>query len=236
MRIDMRQIALDTETTGIGHDKGHRIIEIGCVELIDRKLTGNTYHVYLNPERPVDPGAFKVHGISDDFLKDKPLFNQIGAAFLDFVTDAELIIHNAPFDTGFINAEFSRMKKMPVLETVSRIVDTLVIARQKHPGQKNNLDALCKRYSIDNSNRQLHGALVDAEILARVYLAMTGGQIQLFGEGDSDNDIRLPSQEKTQPIQVYDFPVLEASQDESASHAAFVKKIAQKAGVDYWEE
>lgn len=230
----MRQIALDTETTGIGHDKGHRIIEIGCVEFINRKLTGNTFHVYINPQRLVDPGAFKVHGIGDDFLKDKPLFNDICTDFLEFIQDAELIIHNAPFDTGFINMELGRLKNKPVLETISQVTDTLVMARQKHPGQKNNLDALCKRYSIDNSNRQLHGALLDAEILAKVYLAMTGGQIQLFGEDETENEIFLQMQENS--ASVLDFPIVQAEADELASHEKFVEEIGKKAKVDYWEK
>lgn len=230
----MRQIALDTETTGIGHDKGHRIIEIGCVEFINRKLTGNTFHVYINPQRLVDPGAFKVHGIGDDFLKDKPLFNDICTDFLAFIQDAELIIHNAPFDTGFINMELGRLKNKPILETITRVTDTLVMARQKHPGQKNNLDALCKRYSIDNSNRQLHGALLDAEILAKVYLAMTGGQIQLFGEDETENEIFLQMQENS--ASVLDFPIVQAEADELASHEKFVEEIGKKAKVDYWEK
>src|SRR3990167_8633689 len=155
----MRQIVLDTETTGLGADKGHRIIEIGCVELVDRKLTGNHFHTYLNPEREVDEGAYRVHGISRDFLEDKPYFREISNDFIEYVDGAELIIHNAPFDVGFLNAELKKINHRAPIETICTILDTLVFARKKHPGQRNTLDALCKRYGIDNSNRTLHGAL-----------------------------------------------------------------------------
>jgi DNA polymerase III subunit epsilon len=176
----MRQIVLDTETTGLETSQGHRIIEIGCVELFNRRLTGRHYHQYINPEREVDAGAFQVHGISNEMLADKPIFAQIAPAFIEFVGDAELIIHNAAFDIGFINAEFGRLiPRQPYIETRCSVIDTLLLARAKHPGQKNNLDALCKRYGVDNSQRELHGALLDAEILADVYLLMTGGQTAL---------------------------------------------------------
>lgn len=181
----MRQIILDTETTGIGPEQGHRVIEIGCIELIDRKLTGNHFHVYLNPQREVDEGAFRVHGISTEFLQDKPLFQDIVTEFLQFVEGSELIIHNAPFDVGFLNSELNHLKWNKTLEDYCQILDTLVLAREKHPGQRNSLDALCKRYEIDHFNRELHGALLDAEILAYVYLAMTGGQSSLFTEVES---------------------------------------------------
>jgi DNA polymerase III subunit epsilon len=176
-----RQIILDTETTGLEPAQGHRIIEIGCVELLDRKLTGQRFHVYINPEREIDDGAVEVHGLSADFLADKPRFSDIAQDFLDFVEGAELIIHNAPFDVGFINNELRLLdqKALPIGDRCS-VIDTLLLARKKHPGQRNSLDALCKRYSIDNSQRSLHGALLDAEILAEVYLAMTGGQIALL--------------------------------------------------------
>lgn len=176
----MRQIVLDTETTGLEHNQGHRLIEVGCVELIDRKLTGRHYHQYLNPEREIDAGAIEVHGITNQMLADKPLFAQIADHLLAFIGDAELIIHNAPFDLGFLNMEFGRLGRgIAPVERVCSIVDTLVMARQRHPGQKNNLDALCQRYGVDNSQRDLHGALLDAEILADVYLRMTGGQTAL---------------------------------------------------------
>lgn len=176
----MRQIVLDTETTGLDPKSGHRVIEIGCVELINRKFTGNHYHVYLNPEREVDSGAFKVHGISNLFLDDKPLFKDVFSEFIAFIDNAELIIHNAPFDIGFLNSEFKYINYKKNIEDHCSILDTLVYARNKHSGQRNTLDALCKRYNVNNSNRQLHGALLDAEILAFVYLAMTGGQAELF--------------------------------------------------------
>ena len=178
----MRQIVLDTETTGLEPGDGHRIIEIGCIELVDRELTGKHFHHYLNPERAVDEGAFRVHGLSNEFLKDKPLFVDISEELLAFIDEAELIIHNAPFDVGFLNAEFKRIGSKKTIKDHCQIFDTLVYAREKHPGQRNNLDALCKRYDVDNTNRKYHGALLDAEILAAVYLAMTGGQRSLFTE------------------------------------------------------
>ena len=176
----MRQIVLDTETTGLEVSQGHRIIEIGCVELLNRRVTGNDWHYYVNPEREIDSGAFEVHGLSLEFLQDKPRFEELAQDFLEYVAGAELVIHNAAFDIGFLNHELSRLQPAPppLAETCS-VLDTLLFARQKHPGQKNSLDALCKRYEIDNSQRSLHGALLDARILADVYLAMTGGQASL---------------------------------------------------------
>ena len=176
-----RQLILDTETTGLDPAAGHRVIEIGCVELIDRKLTGNRFHVYLNPERDIDPGAVEVHGLSLAFLADKPRFKDIAQDFISFVEGAELIIHNAPFDVGFLDHELRLLDSG--YNTVSGycdVTDTLLLARKKHPGQRNSLDALCKRYGVDNKHRSLHGALLDAEILADVYLAMTGGQTLLM--------------------------------------------------------
>ncbi len=185
----MRQVVLDTETTGLEPSQGHRIIEIGCVELINRRLTGRHYHQYINPEREVDEGAIEVHGITNEFLVDKPVFARIADEFLDFVRGAELVIHNAPFDVGFIDHELRLLNSgLGKIADHCSIFDTLVMARQKHPGQKNNLDALCKRYFVDNSQRDLHGALLDAEILADVYLLMTGGQTALsLGSGQSDS-------------------------------------------------
>ncbi len=181
----MRQVVLDTETTGLEPRLGHRIIEIGCVELINRRLTGNSYHQYINPEREIDAGAMAVHGITNEYLLDKPVFADIAGEFMDFIKDAELVIHNAPFDVGFMDHEFNLLGSgWGKTADVSTVLDTLVMARKMFPGQKNNLDALCKRYYIDNSKRDLHGALLDAEILAEVYLAMTGGQVSLLlGEG-----------------------------------------------------
>ncbi len=180
-----RQIALDTETTGLDPQQGHRVIEIGCVELINRRLTGNTFHCYVNPEREVEEGALAVHGITNEFLADKPRFADITQAFLDFIFGAELIIHNAPFDVGFLQHELMSCGQGRV-KIVKRcqILDTLPLARQMHPGQRNSLDALCKRYGVDNSHRELHGALLDAELLALLYLAMTGGQESLFSDGE----------------------------------------------------
>lgn len=170
----LREIVLDTETTGTDHAKGDRVIEIGCVELLNHIPTGKSYHVYINPECPVSPGAFAVHGLSDEFLKDKPVFAAIADEFADFVRDARLVIHNAAFDIGFLNAEFARTGHNPF--TLSEVVDTLSMARRKHPGAANNLDALCARYGIDNSKRTKHGALLDAEILAEVYIELIGGK------------------------------------------------------------
>lgn len=176
----MRQIVLDTETTGLDPAEGHRIIEIGCVELINRKLTGNHYHQYLNPEREVDPGAVEVHGITNEMLADKPHFADVAAEFMAYIEGAQLIIHNAPFDVGFIDHELRRLGNAEsAVAEYCTVLDTLALARRLHPGQKNTLDALCKRYAVDNSQRALHGALLDAEILADVYLAMTGGQASL---------------------------------------------------------
>lgn len=174
----MRQIVLDTETTGLEPQLGHRIIEIGCVELVNRRLTRRHYHQYINPQREVDQGAIEVHGITNEFLADKPPFAAIAEEFWEFIRGSELVIHNAAFDIGFINHEFARLN-LPVVTTECSVLDTLSLARQKHPGQKNSLDALCKRYGVDNSHRDLHGALLDAEILADVYLLMTGGQTAL---------------------------------------------------------
>ena len=176
----MRQVVLDTETTGLEPNDGHRVIEIGCVEVVNRKITGNNLHIYLNPQREIDEGALAVHGITEEFLADKPTFDKVVDEFLAFVDGAELVIHNAPFDVGFLNHELRMLGgRYGTIEQRCGVLDTLVMARQKHPGQKNNLDALCRRYEVENGHRELHGALLDAEILADVYLAMTGGQTRL---------------------------------------------------------
>lgn len=175
-----RQVVLDTETTGIEPELGHRIIEIGCVELVNRRLTGRVYHEYLQPDREIDQGALDVHGISNEFLSDKPRFAEVSDGFLEFIRDAELIIHNAPFDVGFMDAEFARLSNPVKTADICEITDSLVMARKKRPGQRNSLDALCKTYAIDNSNRELHGALLDARLLAEVYLAMTREQNTLL--------------------------------------------------------
>lgn len=188
----MRQIIMDTETTGIDPKEGHRIIEIGAVEVVNRRLTGRTYHQYINPQRAIDPEAMSVHGITDERVANEPVFGDIAEAFWAFIEGAELVIHNAPFDVGFMNAEFTHLKNAggPVIgpiEAGCQVLDTLKMARAMHPGQRNSLDALCKRYDIDNSSRTLHGALLDSEILAEVYLAMTGGQTALM-LNNQDND------------------------------------------------
>lgn len=223
----MRQIILDTETTGLDPQKGHRLIEIGCLEMIDRRLTGESFHCYINPQREVEPGAFSVHGISTRFLADKPLFADIYEEFLTFVRHADIIIHNAPFDVGFINHELGLLKKkVGRLEDYASIIDTLVLARQLHPGQKNNLDALCKRYSVDNANRDLHGALIDSELLAQVYLLMTGGQATLFGEQKATQT----AEQTAEAIQrvASDRPplrVIQATEEELAAHEAYMKQL-----------
>jgi DNA polymerase III subunit epsilon len=183
----MRQIVLDTETTGLEVEQQHRIIEIGCVELVNRRLTGRSFHRYLNPERDIDEGAQQVHGLSREQLSKEPKFVQIHDEFLEFVRDAELIIHNAPFDVAFLNAECERVVSAGrKITDLCRVLDTLALARQMHPGQRNSLDALCKRYSVDNSHREYHGALLDARILAEIYLAMTGGQAKFSLSAQSD--------------------------------------------------
>lgn len=235
----MRQIVLDTETTGLEVSQGHRIIEIGCVEIINRKLTGNHFHQYTNPEREIDQGAVEVHGISQDFLADKPTFIDIADTFMAFIEGAELIIHNAPFDVGFINYELSLLgKKYPRIEEVCTVIDTLVMARHKHPGQKNSLDALCKRYGVDNSQRDLHGALLDSEILADVYLLMTGGQTALSLGSAQDQDsiqsnelrVELLDPDRTR------LKVLLANEKELAAHRARLEFIQQQSGRCLWSE
>jgi len=188
----MRQVALDTETTGMSTEQGHRVIEIGCVEIINRKITGNHYHVYVNPERGIERNAQEVHGITDTFLADKPTFREVCEQLMRYLDGAELIIHNAPFDVGFLNYELGLANQgYNDITNYCAITDSLALARRKHPGQRNSLDALCRRYEVDNSSRDLHGALIDAELLAKVYLAMTGGQVALSLDTD---DSQAPTQ------------------------------------------
>ncbi len=227
----MRQIILDTETTGLETREGHRIIEIGCVELLNRRLTGNHYHQYLQPERPSDESAIEVHGITDEFLLDKPLFATVAAEFMEFIKGAELIIHNAPFDIGFINYELSLLGPEwgSVLDHCT-VLDTLDMARRMHPGQRNSLDALCKRYDIDNSSRTLHGALLDSEILADVYLAMTGGQTLLLLDAEQDGvgnqqEIVRPLSQDRPPLRV-----ISATAEELADHEAYLNLVDKSAG------
>lgn len=234
----MRQIVLDTETTGLEPEQGHRIIEIGCVEIVNRRLTGNHFHQYLQPDRDIDAGAVEVHGITTEFLADKPRFADVIHGFLAFVSGAELIIHNAPFDVGFINHELRLLDAGHAsIDTVCGVVDTLQMARRLHPGQKNNLDALCKRYGIDNSQRTLHGALLDAEILADVYLSMTGGQVTLELESaESAGGIVEALVRKTRD-RVLGLPVVRATAEELAAHKAFLEKIRDASGGDcLWDQ
>lgn len=227
----MRQIVLDTETTGLRPEDGDRIIEIGCIELINRKLTGKRYHQYINPQKTIDSEAIAIHGITNQFLESKPIFADIVNDFLTFIDDAELVIHNAPFDVGFINYELRLLRKhaKPINEKC-RIVDTLALARQLHIGQRNSLDALCKRYGVDNSNRELHGALLDANLLAQVYLAMTGGQSCLF---DAVQNPQTTSVEPTMDttsfiIHQRKLRIIKAEADELSLHDQQLSKIFEK--------
>ena len=233
----MRQIVLDTETTGLEHADGHRIIEIGCLEIYDRRITDRHFHVFLNPDREIESGALQVHGISNEFLADKPRFADIVDEFLDFIAGAELIIHNAPFDVGFLNAELERLERAEklVIEDLASILDTVVLARELHPGQRVSLDALCKRYEVDNSRRDLHGALLDAELLAEVYLAMTGGQVALGLELHlpSSDSMRLSAGEE---IDYSALVVAKASPAEQAAHRARLEAIQASSGSCIWLE
>ncbi len=223
-----RQVVLDTETTGLSTADDHRIIEIGCVELINRRLTGETFHQYINPEREIDAGAMEVHGITNEALADKPKFAEIVDDFMRFIDGAELIIHNAAFDVGFLDHELRKITtETRTINAVCTILDTLKLARDKHPGQKNNLDALCRRYDVDNSNRELHGALLDSEILADVYLAMTGGQVSLslaadteIAKTDDDSKAATSRPKKRKPLNV-----IMATSDELAAHEAHLELL-----------
>ena len=222
-----RQIVLDTETTGLEPSQGHRIIEIGCVELINRRLTGNNYHQYLQPDREIDEGALQVHGISNAFLKDKPRFSDVVGDLMSYLKGAELVIHNAPFDVGFLDHELKRVgKEQGVIADHCGIIDTLVMARKMHPGQKNNLDALCKRYDVNNTQRELHGALLDAEILSDVYLRMTGGQVGLALDSEQattkdDGVTGIPGISSDRPP----LRIVSASKEELSAHAEFLKRM-----------
>jgi DNA polymerase-3 subunit epsilon len=222
-----RLIVLDTETTGLSTKDGNRILEIGCVELIDRRLTGNNFHVYINPQRESEEGALRVHGITSQFLADKPTFSQIVPTFLDYIRGAELIIHNAPFDVGFLNYELVDLLKFAPIESICTIFDTLEDAKKRHPSQRNNLDALCKRYNVDNAHRELHGALLDAQILADVFLAMTGGQFSLMSE--NENVIQNITASTQNIIRVLGnrapLPVLRCTGEELQAHEARLDSI-----------
>jgi DNA polymerase III subunit epsilon len=218
----MRQIFVDTETTGLSPESGDRIIEVGCVEMLNRKLTGQRFHRYINPEREVEAGAMAVHGLSSEFLQDKPKFGEIVTELLDFVQGAELVIHNAGFDIGFLNNELALSQQPPLAQCCSGVVDTLKLARELHPGRKNSLDALCERYAIDNSGRTLHGALLDAELLAEVYLAMTRGQDSLLMELDAAPACGLHAVLSDQHLPLH---VLRADPQELAEHDRVLAEI-----------
>ena len=229
----MRQIVLDTETTGLVLKEGHRTIEIGALEMINRRLTGNYLHFYINPNRPIERDAIEVHGITDSFLMNKPFFKEIAAELVSFLEGAELIIHNAPFDVGFIDHELKLTgHPFKMLTDYCEIVDTLTIARQKHPGQHNNLDALCRRYHVNNSNRDYHGALLDAALLAQVYLLMTGGQTTLFDQQDStvtSRSIFTCSLDTNR----YSLSVIRANAAEEQAHQAFLQLLKEN-GACLW--
>lgn len=231
-----RQIILDTETTGLSPEEGHRIIEVGCLELINRRVTGNNFHRYINPMRTIDRGAEEVHGLTTEFLSDKPVFTDIVDEFLEFIKGAELIIHNAPFDIGFLNYEMQLIsKKYKTIADYCVITDSLALARRKHPGQHNSLDALCRRYHVDNTNRELHGALLDAELLAQVFLLMTGGQTQLFQSESVEQSSRSQSNNSIKRIVIEKgtLTVVEAGEEELKAHQEFLENI-KKSGVCVW--
>ena len=224
----LRQIILDTETTGLEPEKGHRIIEVGCLEMINRRITGSTFHRFVNPQRDVERAAEEVHGITTDFLQDKPLFREMVDELIKYIDGAELIIHNAPFDVNFLNHEFHWAgKRYKKVKDYCGVFDTLTFARRKHPGQRNSLDALCSRYHVDNSNRELHGALLDAELLAQVYLLLTGGQGQLF-QGGSESQAAAASAAAVKRISKERQPlkVIKASAEELATHKEFIDTIS----------
>jgi DNA polymerase-3 subunit epsilon len=237
----MRQVVLDTETTGLSTSQGHRIIEIGCLELVNRRLTGREFHRFLNPDRDIDEGAEAVHGISRKDLENEPRFPEIVDELLEFLKDAELIIHNASFDIGFLDHELRLMKHAePKIEQHATVLDTLTLAREIHPGQRNSLDALCKRYEVDASKRDVHGALIDSELLANVYLAMTGGQTALLLEEETSVDGPTGGKQAGASVAAIsashaadDLVVLQADEDEVAAHSAILEKI-RKSGACVW--
>jgi DNA polymerase III subunit epsilon len=230
----MRQIVLDTETTGLNARSGDRIIEIGCVELLNRRLTGNNFHRYINPERDSEEGALAVHGLTTEFLSDKPKFAEIANELRDYVSGAEIIIHNAPFDLGFLDAEFARLNIPPFAEHVEKITDTLVQAKEMHPGKRNSLDALCDRYGVSNAHRTLHGALLDAELLAEVYLAMTRGQNSLTIDLVLDATISA-SNGQGEIIELAEITILQASADELAEHETVMDSLDKEVrGTCVW--
>jgi DNA polymerase III subunit epsilon len=228
----VRQIIFDTETTGLEPTQGHRVVELGGVEILNRRFTGNRFHRYLNPERDIDPAAEQVHGLSRDFLQDKPKFEDIAADFIEYVRGAELIIHNAAFDEAFLDSELARVGRGRLREHCADVLDTLAMARELHPGRRNSLDALCERYQVDNTKRTLHGALLDAELLGEVYLAMTRGQESLIIDlAPSGNQIRA----RSTPLSMEGLAVLRASEAELAQHAALLARIEKDSkGACLW--
>ena len=237
----MRQVVLDTETTGLDTRQGNRVIEIGCVELVNRKLTHNHYHQYIQPDRESEEGARAVHGITSEFLADKPRFEDIVDDFLSFIKGAELVIHNAPFDIGFLDYELKRLadnhnRELGIITDYATVLDSLVMARKTHPGQKNNLDALCKRYDVNNDKRELHGALLDSEILADVYLAMTGGQSNLLldSSAEASNSDNEQNAEPVQKLsgQYQSTPVIQANDQELSAHEAYLKGMGESNAWD----
>jgi len=227
----MRQIFFDTETTGLQAEGGDRIIEIGCVEMVNRQLTGNNLHLYINPQRASHEDALRVHGLTEAFLSDKPLFSQIAEQLLEFLAGAELVIHNAPFDIGFVNAELKRLRKPPITDVVGSVRDTLLMARDIFPGKANSLDALCRRLEVDNSKRELHGALLDAELLAEVYIRLTRGQDSLVmddsgDEGKDSNEFRVAAVD----LRSFHLPVPQASEEELAAHEKVLLELDKASG------
>ena len=233
----MRQVVLDTETTGLETSQDHRIIEIGCVELIDRRITDNTWHHYINPDREIEAGAFEVHGISTESLQDKPRFHEIASEFIEYIDGAELVIHNAPFDVGFLDHELSKLDtESRRIDTICPVLDTLVMARQKHPGQKNSLDALCRRYEIDNSQRSLHGALLDARILSEVYLAMTGGQTALGLDDSEQRYAAGPDTPNSRPTtRNGPLPVWQGNEASDEAHLEYLGFLREQCDEPVWE-
>ena len=231
----MRQIVLDTETTGLNPRSGDRVIEIGCVELVNRRLTGNNFHSYLNPERDSEEGALAVHGLTTEFLADKPKFAEIANSLCDYLAGAEIIIHNAPFDVGFLDAEFARLGIARFRDHVGEVIDTLVRAKEMHPGKRNSLDALCERYGVSNAHRTLHGALLDSELLAEVYLAMTRGQNSLSMDLGAEPVPLDAVDQAAQLLELRDIRVLRASADELAAHEAMLQGLDKEVrGKSVW--
>ena len=227
----MRQIILDTETTGISPEAGHRVIEIGAIEIVDRKITDNNFQTYLNPKRNIDPGSIHVHGITDEFVSDKPEFQEIMQEFLDFINGSELVMHNAPFDIAFINRELSLAEYNKELQEICEIKDTLPMARKLHPGKRNSLDALCNRYGVDKSDRDLHGALTDAKLLAQVFLLMTGGQVGFFNVNDQSFSEYQASYTSVFDISKRKIITVDPSIEEIKEHEQYMEKLKKKSDI-----